>query len=161
MTRRSLLCAAPLAAAGWALAQESYDGPKPAKKDTAYLMHGEQAGAYRGTRAAQADSKEGNVFYVPGETSTARTPLAEPIFLFDSDQITVDRLALYQFIVRNGRREIVMSGKHKKVETKTFHVSLRKLTATCIGWKPRKCWTRANTYSRRKATTPRSALRFF
>jgi hypothetical protein len=79
-------------------------------------------------KASQTNSKEGQVFFVSGVTSPVRTPLAEPIFLFSPDYFRAEQLGLFRFEVRNGRREVVISGKHKRDDAEgVFHLSLRRL----------------------------------
>lgn len=128
MTLRALLIALPLFLSAVALPQGTYSGPKPPKKDVPYLLHGDKLIATEVEAATQSASKEGQVFFVPGVTSPARTPLVEPIFLFSPDHFRAEQLGLFRFEVRNGRREVVISGKHKKRdEEPVFHLSLRRL----------------------------------
>jgi hypothetical protein len=128
MTRRRLLRSLPLALSAAASAQDKYSGPKPAHKDLPYLLHGEKLIETEVQKASQSDSKQGQVFFVSGTTSPARTPLAEPIFIFSPDHFRAEQLGLFRFEVRNGRREVVISGKHKRDDTEgVFHLSLRRL----------------------------------
>jgi hypothetical protein len=46
-----------------------------------------------------------------GAASSARTPLASPIFLLQTDKLVATKLALYRLEARNGRREITFSPK--------------------------------------------------
>ena len=46
-------------------------------------------------------------------SSTARTPLAGPAFVFQAEQIQADKLQLYRFDVKNGNREVLVSHKGK------------------------------------------------
>jgi hypothetical protein len=109
-------------------AQEKYSGPKPPNKDIPYLLHGEKLIATEVQKANQSNSKAGQVFFVPGTTSPARTPLAEPIFLFSPDHFRAEQLGLFRFEVRDGRREVVISGKRSKEdERRVFHLALRRL----------------------------------
>jgi hypothetical protein len=127
MTRRTFLASSPLLLRV-ALAQDKYSGPRPAKKDVPYLVHGEKLVMTEVQSASQSRSKEGQLFFVPGTTSPARTPLAEPIFLFSPDRFKVEQLGLFHFDVRNERREIVMSGKHKKQdEGLVSHLNIRRI----------------------------------
>ncbi len=131
MTRRSFFDLAygalSFAAAQSLLAAEKYDGPRPKKKDVLYLVHADTLIETETVTASQSADKEGTVFAVPGEASPVRTPLAEPIFLLASDEITPDSLGLYRFDVRNGRREILITGKKRRSSTKQFHLSVRVL----------------------------------
>ena len=124
MTRRILLA---LSLLSWAAsAEDKYSGPRPEKKDVPYLLHGDKLVITEVQSASQSRSKEGQLFFVPGPTSPARTPLTEPIFLFSADRFRVDQIGLFHFEVRNGRREIVISGKHKR-EEESFHLNIRKI----------------------------------
>ncbi|MGI8961781.1 MAG: hypothetical protein ACR2IV_18885 [Bryobacteraceae bacterium] len=128
MTRRTLFTSLPLFLSAAALPQDRYSGPKPANKDLPYLLHGDKLIATEVENAIQSNSKEGQVFSVPGSTASARTPLAEPIFIFSPDHFRAEQLGLFRFEVRNGRREVVISGKHKKGDVgSVFHLSLRRM----------------------------------
>jgi hypothetical protein len=128
MTRRTLLTSLPLFLSAVALPQDKYSGPKPANKDLPYLLHGDKLIATEVEKATQSNSKEGQVFFVPGITSPARTPLAEPISLFSPDHFRAEQLGLFRFEVRSGRREVIISGKHKKGDAEpVFHLTLRHL----------------------------------
>ena len=52
---------------------------------------------------------------VAGANSSAKTPLASPIFLFQSDKLLPDKLQLFKIESKNGNREILFS--HKKKQT--------------------------------------------
>lgn len=108
-------------------AAEKYTGTRPPKKDTLYLVHADKLVETEVVVARQSNSKDASVFSVPGAESPAKTPLAEPIFLLWSDQISPDALGLFRFDVRNGNREISLSGKRGKYASKQFHLSVRKL----------------------------------
>jgi hypothetical protein len=128
MTRRTLLRSLPLVLSAAASAEDKYSGPKPANKDLPYLLHGEKLIATEVQKASQSDSKQGQVFFVSGTTSPARTPLAEPVFIFSPDHFRAEQLGLFRLDVRNGRREVVISGKHKRDDAEgVFHLSLRRL----------------------------------
>jgi hypothetical protein len=128
MTRRTLFTSLPLVLSAIALAQEKYSGHKPPNKDIPYLLHGEKLIATEVQRASQSNAKEEQVFFVSGTTSPVRTPLAEPIFIFAPDHFRAEQLGLFRFEVRNGRREVVISGKHKREDAEqAFHLSLRHL----------------------------------
>jgi hypothetical protein len=108
-------------------AADKYVGPRPPKKDVLYLVLGDRLVETEVATAKQSTSKEGAVYSVPGAASTAKTPMAEPIFLLASDQITPESLGLYRFEVRNGNREITIAGKRGKSSNKQFHLSVRNL----------------------------------
>jgi hypothetical protein len=64
---------------------------------------------------------------MPGPASSARTPLAEPIFIIDADKISPERLELYRWDVKNGRRELSLSRGKKKGGARALHLSVTKL----------------------------------
>jgi hypothetical protein len=131
MTRRIFLDfaygAVGLLAAQPLLAIDKYDGPRPRKKDVLYVVHADNLIETEVATASQTADKDGTIFSVPGAASPVRTPLAEPIFLMAPDEITPDSLGLYRFDVRNGRREILITGKKRRLSLKQFHLSLRSL----------------------------------
>lgn len=128
MTRRTLFKSLPLLLSAAASAQNKHSGSKPANKDIPYLLHADKLIATEVQKASQTNSKEGQVFFVSGVTSPVRTPLAEPIFLFSPDHFRAEQLGLFRFEVKNGRREVVISGKHKRDDAEgVFHLSLRRL----------------------------------
>lgn len=108
-------------------AADKYTGPRPPKKDVLYLVHADNLIETEAVTASQTTDKDGQIFAVPGPASPVRTPLAEPIFLLASVEIQPDTLGLYRFDVRNGRREIVITGKKRKSSAKQFHLSVRNL----------------------------------
>ena len=117
------LAAFALAAAA-AFAADRYDGPRPPKPDVLYLMHADNLIPTEVTEAKQEGKKDDPLYAIPGAASTARTPLAEPIFLLQSDLVDPERLELYKLDVKNGRREVTIG---KKRRAKTLHLSVTKL----------------------------------
>src|SRR5579859_5657353 len=105
-----LLCAA----AAVSVAQK-YDGPRPAKPDIPYIKHAESLLATEVTEATEEKRKDDILYVIAGAGSTVKTPLASPILLFQSDKIGPDKLQLFKFESKNGRREILFS--HKKKQT--------------------------------------------
>ena len=87
-----------------------YDGPKPPKPDTPYLVHADNLIP---TEASDAKNEKGDTYSVAGASSSARTPLAEPIFLLQSDRLSPESLELYRFDVKNGRRETTVSSRRR------------------------------------------------
>jgi hypothetical protein len=109
MLRRSILL--PLAAVFAAFAQK-YTGPRPPKPDVPYLKHAADLIPIESTEAREEKGKKDEVVYaIAGLNSAVRTPLASPIFLFQSDKIAPDKLQLFRLESRNGRREILFGAK--------------------------------------------------
>jgi hypothetical protein len=92
-----------------------YDGPRPPKPDVPYLLHAGKLVETEAVEAKEEPGKKDDVTYaIDGASSPAKTPLAEPVFIFESDKISPERLELYRLEVRNGRREITINQKRRK-----------------------------------------------
>lgn len=110
-----------------ASAAEKYTGPRPPKPDMLYLMHADNLVATEAAEAKQENGKKDETVYsLSGASSSARTPLVEPIFLIEADKILPERLELYRWEVKNGRRELVVKSG-KKGATRPLHLSVTKL----------------------------------
>ncbi|MCZ2073414.1 MAG: hypothetical protein HUU41_19910 [Bryobacteraceae bacterium] len=86
--------------------QSKYSGPRPPKPDVPYLLHAENLVPTETAEAKEESRRNNTTYTVPGAASPARTPLAEPIFLFQSQSISPEKLQLYQLEVKDGNREI-------------------------------------------------------
>jgi hypothetical protein len=125
MTRRRLLGSAVWMVPAVALvAADRYIGPVPPKKDLPYLLHADTLVPTEMVTASQTSKKDDQIFSVDGVTSPARTPLAEPIFLFAADRLNASALGLYRFDVSGGHRQISIK---KRGGVKAFHTSVRTL----------------------------------
>ena len=113
----AFLIAILLAAAAWSA---DYTGPKPPKPDMLYLVHADNL---LPTEASEA-KQEKDTYSVMGATSTAKTPLAEPIFLLQSDKLTPQSLELYRMEVKGGKREVTIS---KRRGARPLHLSVTRL----------------------------------
>jgi len=120
MQRLAFLLMLPVVAA---IAADKYDGPRPPQADIAYLVHADNL---LPTEALEAKSESG-VYTVPGAASSARTPLAEPIFLIESDKVLPERLELYRWDVKGGHRELSASKGKRKSGSRPLHLSVNKL----------------------------------
>jgi hypothetical protein len=108
MSRSVLL----LFAAVLAVSAQKYDGPIPPKPDLPYLKHASNLVPTEAGDAKEEKGKKDDVTYIiPGLNSTAKTPLASPIFLFQSDKISPERFGLYQLESKKDHREITFSRK--------------------------------------------------
>ena len=65
----------------WPSGADDYTGPRPPKPDVLYLVHASNLVPTEVTEAQQEGKKDDTTFSVAGAASSARTPLAEPIFL--------------------------------------------------------------------------------
>jgi hypothetical protein len=109
MLRRFLLLA--LAVVLTATAQK-YAGPRPLKADLPYLKHAENLVPTEAVEAKEEKKKDDTLYIVDGASSSAKTPLASPIFLLQAAKLIPERLQLFKLDSRNGRREILFSPKH-------------------------------------------------
>jgi hypothetical protein len=110
-----------------ALAADKYDGPRPPKADLLYLVHADNLIPTEAAEAKEESKKNDTTYTLPGVSSPARTPLAEPIFLIESDRISPDRLELYRWDVKNGRRELALSKARGKNNAKALHLSVTRI----------------------------------
>src|ERR1035441_10124371 len=105
-------CGALCLAAAFAAAAQNYTGPLPPQAELLYLKHAETQVATEALDAKEEKGKKDDITYViAGAASSARTPLASPVFLLEADKLVAAKLALYKLESRNGRREIVFSPK--------------------------------------------------
>jgi hypothetical protein len=103
----ALIFAATLAASA-----QKYTGPRPPQSDLPYLKHADNLVPTEASEAKEEKGKKDDITYaIAGTSSKARTPLASPIFLLQSDKLNANALQLYKLDVRNGRREIIASPK--------------------------------------------------
>ena len=130
----SLRLSALIFAAAIAALAQNYTGPRPPKPDVPYLKHAENLVATEVAEAKEEKGKKDEVTYaIPGAASKARTPLASPIFLLQTEKLNANSLQLYKLESRNGRREITGSPKKPmkairvevtKVETGLYKVEV-------------------------------------
>jgi hypothetical protein len=112
--------------AGSLAAAEKYDGPVPPKPDIPYLLH---ASTLVETEVAQAQQgKKSDQYTISGPSSSARTPLAEPIFIIDARQIQPDGFELYRLDVKGGNREVSLNGSRRHGGSHALHLSVKPLT---------------------------------
>ena len=81
-----------LAVALTAAAQQKYSGPRPSKPDLPYLKHAENLVPTEPGTATEEKKKDDILYVIAGAASTAKTPLASPIFLIEVDKLNPDRL---------------------------------------------------------------------
>src|SRR5438105_7111044 len=108
---RLRLIAALLALACVAAAQK-YSGPRPSKPDLPYLKHAQNLVPTEAGEAKEEKGKKDDITYaVEGAASSAKTPLASPIFLMQCEKVRAEGLELYKLESHNGRRELTVSPK--------------------------------------------------
>jgi hypothetical protein len=115
--RHLALCLTALCAAA-----QTYTGPQPPSRDIPYLKHAQNLVPTEVLEAKEEKGKKDDIVYaIAGATSTARTPLASPILILQTDKVVAGALQLYKFEVRNGRRELTVSPKKP---ARTYRVEL-------------------------------------
>lgn len=107
--------------AGVLPAQKKYTGPRPPKPDVPFLVHAGKLVETETNTATESQGKDGTVYTIPGATSPARTPLPEPIMLFQSDKINPDRLTLYKMEVKGGSRTLLVPNPGKRGKKDEAH----------------------------------------
>jgi hypothetical protein len=100
----------PLVAMAAAHAQK-YTGPPPPKPDLPYIQHATNLIPTEPVDAKE-DKKLGDVIYtIDGANSSAKTPLAFPIFIIKADKLNPDNLQMYRLESKEGHRELTASAK--------------------------------------------------
>ena len=108
---------------------DKYTGPRPSKPDLPYLLHADRLVPTEVGEAREDNRKNEMVYMIPGASSSARTPLAEPILIMEAQKISPDRMEMYKLDVRNGNREVSISQKRRKGSSRPIHVLVTPLTA--------------------------------
>lgn len=109
------------------IAADTYNGPRPAKPDIPYLLHADHLVETEATEAREENRKGEVTYVIPGASSPARTPLAEPVFIIQTQQLVADRIELYKLDVKNGQREVTLSQKHKRGGPRPIHTLVTRL----------------------------------
>lgn len=99
-----LMCLAAAASA----AGRKYDGPRPPKPDVPFLVHADNLIEPETVTATSQERGDRVTYSIANPASPVRTPLAEPIFLMEAQKLDANKLELYRFEVRNGRRQLVL-----------------------------------------------------
>lgn len=112
--------------AGSLAGAEKYTGPVPPMPDIPYLLH---AANLVETEVAQAkEGRKNDTYIISGASSTARTPLAEPIFIIDARQIQPETFELYRLDVKGGNREVSLSGNRRRGGSHALHLTVKPLS---------------------------------
>ena len=106
---------------------QKYTGPRPPKPDVLYLVHADTLISTEVAESKQETKKSDITYTIPGTASPARTPLAEPIFIIESDKIQAQSLELYKLEVKNGHREVTMAAKRTRGGPKPLRLSVTRL----------------------------------
>jgi hypothetical protein len=124
---RSKLAFASLLA-GVLFAAEKYNGPTPPMPDIPYLLHASNLIETEVAQARQENHKDDSKFAIAGAASSARTPLAEPIFLIDARQISPQTLELYRLDVKGGNREVSVNSSRRRGGSHALHLAVKQLS---------------------------------
>jgi hypothetical protein len=122
-----LACASALFAAQL-FAAEKYSGPVPPKPDVPYLVHASTLVETEVADARQENKKDDSKFSIPGASSPARTPLAEPVFLIDANKISPESLELFRLDVKGGNREVSVNSSRKHGGSHALHLAVKQLS---------------------------------
>ena len=98
-------------AAAFAATAQKYDGLRPPKPDLPYLKHADTLIPTEAVMAKEEKKKDDTTYVIDGASSTAKTPLASPIFLMQAGKVAPDKMALYKLEINDGRREIVFPAR--------------------------------------------------
>ena len=109
------------------LVAAEYDGPRPPKTDIPYLVHANHLVATEVAEARESGGKKETTYMIPGAASSAKTPLAEPVFILEAKDLAPDQLDLYRLEVKNGQREVVMVQKRRHSPAGPFHLIVDRL----------------------------------
>jgi hypothetical protein len=77
-----------------------------------------------------ADARQGkknDEFIISGASSSARTPLAEPIFIIDARNIQPETFELYRLDVKGGNREVSLGGNRRRGGSHALHLAVKPL----------------------------------
>ncbi len=116
-----------LMAACCVFAADTYNGPRPPKPDIPYILHADHLIQTEAAEARPEQRKNETVYIIPGASSPARTPLAEPIFVMDAHKLSADQLQLYKLEVHDGNREVTI---RRKGGPRPLHIMVSPLTDT-------------------------------
>jgi len=106
---------------------QKYTGPRPPKPDVLYLVHADNLIPTEVTEAKPETKKNEIMYSIPGTTSPARTPLAEPIFIIEADKIQPQSLEMYKVEVKNGHREVTMTLRRTRGGPRPVRISVTHL----------------------------------
>ncbi|MGA2272845.1 MAG: hypothetical protein ABSH00_04765 [Bryobacteraceae bacterium] len=115
--------------AACAATAQKYEGPKPPKPDLPYIKHAQTLLPTEAVEAKTQKRKDGTLYLVDGANSTAKTPLAAPILLFQSGKINPENLQLFRIESKEGHRELDLqkNGEPIRIEVTKLGDTLSKI----------------------------------
>jgi hypothetical protein len=114
--------------AGALFAAEKYTGPTPPKPDVPYLVHASNLIETEVAQARQENHKDDSKFAIAGASSSARTPLAEPVFLIDARQLSPESFELYRLDVKGGNREVSVNSSRRRGGSHALHLAVKQVS---------------------------------
>lgn len=117
-----------LLASAFAWSADKYSGPIPQKSDVPFLVHADNLIPTDVSEAREEGRKDSTLAVVQGASASAKTPLAEPIFLLKTDKLVAEKLQAYRMEVRNGNREVVINSKKSKDIAKPIFLNVTRLS---------------------------------
>jgi hypothetical protein len=106
---------------------EKYTGSWPPKQDVPYLVHADSLIETEIAEAKNEDKGNDRTAWVAGVSSPVRTPLAEPGFLIEVQKLTPEKIELYKFDVRRGRREVSLPLKARKNASRALRLTVTRI----------------------------------
>ncbi len=106
---------------------EKYTGPWPPKQDVPYLVHADNLIETEIAEAKNEDKRNERTAWVPGISSPVRTPLAEPGFLIEVQKLIPEKIELYKFDVKRGRREVILPLKARKGASRPLRMTVTRI----------------------------------
>jgi hypothetical protein len=106
---------------------QKYSGPRPPKPDVPFLLHADNLVPTEAAEAKEEQVKNDLVYSISGAESSAKTPLASPVFIIETDKLAPDKLELYRLEVKNGRRQVSFSKKRQKDSSRAIRTILNRL----------------------------------
>jgi hypothetical protein len=92
--------------------QPKYTGPKPPKKNVPYIVHAGNPVETEVSTAFQIINNDLITYVISGEKSTARTPLASPIFVIEPAALMdVEKFRLFRLEAKDGHRTVTFHNK--------------------------------------------------
>ena len=119
-----LLIAAGFSQAAFA---QKYAGPRPPKPDVVYLVHADNLVPTEVGESKQESSRKNEIVYSLPGGSPPRTPLAEPIFILESDKIRAQSLELYKIDVKGNKREVSIVQRRTRGGQRPLRLSVTQL----------------------------------
>ncbi len=111
-----------------AFGAEKYNGPRPPKPDVPYLLHANKLVETEIAEAKDQQSKDAMTYSISGANSPAKTPMAEPIFLLESDKLNPNAIELYKLEVKGGNRQVTMPmGKKARSGPRPLKLTVQKV----------------------------------